>query len=71
MSDLYRPCVGIILLNNNKDRVFIARRIDTVINGWQMPQGGVDAGEDIVQAARREMFEEIGILSRKLIIRIK
>jgi putative (di)nucleoside polyphosphate hydrolase len=55
----YRPCVGIMLLNPAGD-VFVARRIDTLVEAWQMPQGGIDEGEDPVTAAFREMEEEIG-----------
>ncbi len=55
----YRPCVGIMLLNAD-NQVFVAKRIDTVAEAWQMPQGGVDEGEDIRTAALREMEEEIG-----------
>jgi len=54
----YRPCVGITLFNSD-DKVFVGERIDTP-GAWQMPQGGVDPGEDIKQAALREMKEEIG-----------
>jgi len=58
----YRPCVGILLLNA-AGKVFVGRRIDTAKEGdniWQMPQGGIDAGESPEQAALREMEEEIG-----------
>lgn len=58
----YRPCVGILLLNA-AGKVFVGRRIDTAKEGdniWQMPQGGIDAGETPEQAALREMEEEIG-----------
>lgn len=54
----YRPCVGILLLNA-QGRVFVGRRKDTP-DAWQMPQGGIDKGETPVQAALREMEEEIG-----------
>lgn len=54
----YRPCVGIMLLNR-KGEVFVARRFDTR-DAWQMPQGGIDDGETIEQAAFRELEEEIG-----------
>lgn len=56
---LYRPCVGIALFNH-EGKVFVGQRIDHV-QAWQMPQGGVDAGEDIERAALRELEEETGI----------
>ena len=55
----YRPCVGIMLLNPAGD-VFVGRRIDTLVEAWQMPQGGIDEGEEPAAAAFREMEEEIG-----------
>ncbi len=54
----YRPCVGILLLNR-AGQVFVAERRDTP-GAWQMPQGGIDEGEDPAAAARRELREEIG-----------
>ena len=57
---LYRPNVGIMLLNN-EGHVFVAQRIDTPGPAWQMPQGGIDEGEDIVTAALRELEEETSI----------
>ncbi len=61
MSDpLYRPCVGLCIFNSD-GKVFVGQRIDKLGGeAWQMPQGGVDEGEDIVTAAFREMLEEIG-----------
>ena len=56
---LYRPCVGITLFNKH-GKVFVGQRIDHV-QAWQMPQGGIDAGEDIELAAKRELEEETGI----------
>ncbi len=55
----YRPGVGVMLLND-AGRVFVAQRADTQTAAWQMPQGGVDPGEDPRTAAFREMAEEIG-----------
>lgn len=55
---LYRPCVGIALFNAH-GKVFVGERIDTP-GAWQMPQGGIDDGEDLNLAAFREMKEEIG-----------
>ena len=62
----YRPCVGIFLLNND-GLVFAGRRIDSRAEAWQMPQGGIDAGESPLQACMREMREEIGTNTAKLI----
>ncbi len=56
----YRPCAGVMLINR-QGRVFVGQRIDTSLEAWQMPQGGVDAGEDAEAAARRELWEETGI----------
>lgn len=58
----YRPCAGIMLINR-EGRVFVGQRIDTLVEAWQMPQGGVDPGEDAEAAARRELWEETGIPS--------
>ena len=55
----YRPGVGLMLLNR-ENKVFVAQRIDTAIAAWQMPQGGIDEGEDPRDAALRELEEEIG-----------
>lgn len=61
MSELgYRPCVGVMLVNED-GRVFVGRRIDNQEGDWwQMPQGGVDEGEDLEAAAMRELAEETG-----------
>jgi putative (di)nucleoside polyphosphate hydrolase len=60
MSDeFYRPNVGILLLNKD-GKLFVARRIDMAAEAWQMPQGGIDDGEDPRKAALRELEEEIG-----------
>ena len=58
--------VGIILLDD-KNNVFVGKRIDNPKNSWQMPQGGVDENEDFLQAAKRELEEETGVKSVKLI----
>ena len=58
--------VGIIVLNND-NKVFVAKRIDNPKNFWQMPQGGVDEGEDFLKAAYRELNEETSIKSVELI----
>jgi len=55
----YRPCAGVMLVNDAGE-VFVARRIDTPGDAWQMPQGGIDTGEDPRAAALRELHEEIG-----------
>lgn len=54
----FRPCVGITLFNA-ANHVFVGERIDSP-DAWQMPQGGIDEGEDIITAAFRELREEIG-----------
>lgn len=56
----YRPCVGIMLVDMD-GRVFVGRRIDNDTDAWQMPQGGIDDGEDERTAALRELREETGI----------
>ena len=56
----YRPCAGVMLVNS-EGRAFVGQRIDTVLEAWQMPQGGIDPGEDAEAAARRELGEETGI----------
>ena len=55
----YRPGVGIMLLNSQR-HVLVGRRIDNPTDAWQMPQGGIDPGETPVDAAMRELKEEIG-----------
>lgn len=61
-----RNGVGIVLLNNN-NKIFVAKRIDNPKNFWQMPQGGVDKNENILNAAYRELKEETSIENVKLI----
>ena len=55
-----RDGVGAIILNN-KNKVFVGKRKDNPIDKWQMPQGGVDDGENYLSAMRRELFEETSI----------
>jgi len=61
-----RSGVGIVVLNN-ENKVFVAKRIDNPKNFWQMPQGGVDKDENYYKAALRELKEETSIISVKLI----
>ena len=61
-----RNGVGIVLLNNN-NKIFVAKRIDNPKNFWQMPQGGVDKNENFLNAAYRELKEETSIENVKLI----
>lgn len=56
----YRPCVG-VMLANKQGQVFVGQRIDSDAPAWQMPQGGVDKGEDPQAAALRELWEETGV----------
>ena len=65
-----RKGVGIVLLNN-KNKVFVAKRIDNPKNFWQMPQGGIDKGENYYEAALRELKEETSVVSVKLIQEIE
>ena len=58
----YRPCAGILLLNKH-DQIFVGERIDRP-GAWQMPQGGIDVGEDTEAAALRELEEEIGVKAK-------
>jgi putative (di)nucleoside polyphosphate hydrolase len=58
--DLYRPGVGIMLVNAD-GKVWVGQRLDNALDAWQMPQGGVDPGEDIEEAMFRELGEETGI----------
>ena len=65
-----RSGVGIVVLNRN-NKVFVAKRIDNPKNFWQMPQGGVDDGEDYLSAAFRELEEETSVKNVKLIKEIE
>ena len=56
----YRPCVGVMLINQD-GQVFVGQRRDRDTEAWQMPQGGVDKGEDPRTAALRELWEETGV----------
>ena len=58
--------VGIIVLNK-ENKVFVGKRRDNPINKWQMPQGGVDRGENLVNAMKRELKEETSIRSIKIL----
>tara|TARA_A100001234_G_scaffold77485_1_gene68517 strand:+ start:284 stop:760 length:477 start_codon:yes stop_codon:yes gene_type:complete len=62
--------VGVVLLNN-ENKVFVAKRIDNPKNFWQMPQGGVDSDEKFLTAAFRELYEETSIKNVKLIQEIE
>ena len=55
----FRACVGVMLLNK-EGLVFVGKRIEQTVEGWQMPQGGIDDGETPQEAALRELEEEIG-----------
>ena len=56
----YRDCVGVMLINR-EGKIFVGQRIDRDAGeAWQMPQGGIDPGEDLKRAAFRELSEEIG-----------
>ncbi len=71
----YRPCVGVMLFNH-EGLVWIGRRFekqndDGIGKWWQMPQGGIDEGEDIEAAALRELYEETGIKAATVVARSK
>ena len=61
-----RTGVGIIVLNN-ENKVFVGKRKDNPGDKWQMPQGGVDEGEDFITAMRRELIEETSIKNIKIL----
>lgn len=66
MEHLYRKNVGIVVFND-KRKVLMCARADKPDYQWQFPQGGIDEGEELINAARRELREETGIISVKLI----
>ena len=61
-----RVGVGAVLLNKN-NQVFVGKRRDNPVNKWQMPQGGVDNNEKLVDALKRELYEETSVKSYKII----
>ena len=65
-----RTGVGIIVLNN-QNKIFVGKRKDNPGNKWQMPQGGVDKGEDFITAMKRELMEETSIKNIKIIKEIE
>ena len=69
MNDLfnlsYRPCVGLMIIND-KNNIFTGQRLDFISTAWQMPQGGIDDGEEELQAAFRELQEETSITQSKV-----
>ena len=64
-AHLYRPAAGVMLLNR-ESLVFVAQRRDSTLEAWQMPQGGLDDGEDAEAGALRELEEETGITADKV-----
>lgn len=66
----YRKGVGVMMVNGD-GRVFVARRIDTPSQAWQMPQGGIDEGETPREAAMRELHEEIGTNKAEIVAESK
>jgi len=59
-DDLYRPGVGVMLINPER-KVWVGQRLDSTLEAWQMPQGGLDPGETPLEGAFRELEEETGI----------
>jgi len=66
----YRRGVGVVLVNED-GKVFVAQRIDTNEPAWQLPQGGIDKGEDPLKAAFRELEEETGVSEAEVIAETK
>ncbi len=62
----YRPCAGLMVLNA-AGKVFVGQRIDTEVEAWQMPQGGIDPGEDPRATAFRELAEETGVTKAEVV----
>ena len=60
IKERYRRGVGMMIINNKKE-IFLGQRFDKDKSAWQMPQGGIDRGENEIVALKREMFEETGI----------
>ena len=65
-----RSGVGVVILND-KNKVFVGKRIDNPIDKWQMPQGGIDLGEDYLSAMKRELLEETSIKSIQVLREIE
>jgi NTP pyrophosphohydrolases including oxidative damage repair enzymes len=65
-----RTGVGVVVLNN-QNKVFVGKRKDNPVDKWQMPQGGVDDGEDYLSAMKRELFEETSIKSIEVLEEIE
>ena len=65
-----RTGVGIIVLNK-KNQVFVGKRKDNPVDNWQMPQGGIDAGENYIDAMKRELIEETSIKNIKILKEIE
>jgi putative (di)nucleoside polyphosphate hydrolase len=66
VTDLpYRPAAGVMLVNR-EGKVWVGQRLDSTLEAWQMPQGGLDEGEDALEGALRELEEETGIAREKV-----
>jgi putative (di)nucleoside polyphosphate hydrolase len=66
----YRPAVGVMLLSPER-KVWVGQRLDSTLEAWQMPQGGLDPGEEPLEGALRELEEETGIPSDKVEILVR